>query len=522
MSRPVVILLILLALGVGGAFLLHESKPAKAVAEKPATEAAPPAVEASEFQQSADMLATGTASKATGKGDQQTKILEDQVDYLQQQVLTLQQENSNLIDKLASIQRGSTTKGAGAGTAPMPNSAPGACAPPQVNSDGEEPDFVGIGIELLKTRALQELPVPTLTVERKEVEKRIAKWLGTQFPRDYGVKQGRALASLGVIPAPVNTIGLKAAFLSYQLGGWYDADDRTLYMAEHTGDPMGADKENALALGYGYLFKHFGATLFPPDAPPPTLDARLSREAVIAGDAALMRFLHAIQNPEKGGGGGVGEDPDDPSRAVPIPNFLRELELLPFSVGFDFMQSMHSIGEWEQVNATYKRPPVAGAEILDSQTYLQDTPFMLEPISADVTVNGLAPLWEDTLGPLATVILLKQHVAEPVAADTSTGWANDRLLTYASTGGEGRDNVVWRSVWRSSDAADAFFSAMRDGLLSKYKDAKPVAEAPAGVFHLNVPGHLILLKRTGKGSDVVYVDAVDPSFAKAALEKFAP
>ncbi len=41
-------------------------------------------------------------------------------------------------------------------------------------------------------------------------------------------------------------------------------------------------------------------------------------------------------------------------------------------MGFDFMQSMHSIGGWEQVNATYDRLPTASAEILDPQLYLAE------------------------------------------------------------------------------------------------------------------------------------------------------
>jgi len=520
MSRPVVILLLLIIFGVGAGVLLttqkpFESKTKPVVAAKPSAPAPAPAP--SEFQGAADMLNTGKSQPATG-GDQQIKILQDQVDYLQQQVNSLQQENSGLIDKLASIQRGGAGMPAVPGTPINPGDA-SSCAPPKMTTDNEQPDFVGIGIELVKTRALEQLPIPTVTVERKEVEKRIAKWLSTQFPRDYGVKQGRALASLGVIPAPVNTVGLKAAFLSYQLGGWYDADEGTLFMAPA---PEGStDKENALGLSYGYLFKHFGSTLFPANPKPPTLDARIARESLLAGDAALTRFLHSMQNPEKGGGGGVGEDPDDPSRAVPIPNFLRELELLPFSVGFDFMQSMHSIGEWEQVNASYKRPPIAGAEVMDSQTYLQETPFMLEPLSDDAHVAGKAPLWEDTLGPMAMVLMLKQYVAEPVAADTAPGWANDRLLTYA-TDGESRDHAVWRTVWRDSNAADAFFSALREGLLSKHKGVTPTPNLPPGTFQLVKPGHVVLLKRTAKGSGVLYVDAVDQAFAKAAQEKFAP
>jgi hypothetical protein len=381
---------------------------------------------------------------------------------------------------------------------------------------------VGIGFELVKLRGIKDIPLPTVTVPRVEVQKRIAAWLATQVPADHGRLQGRALAALGVIPEPVDTMALKAEFLSHQIGGWYDPAEQTLFLAAPAGDGTGEGepKENALALSYGSLLKRFGPTLYPEHGNLTTLDARLSRDCLLAGDAVLLRFLHSIQDPQHGGGGGVGDDPDDPSRAVPIPNFLRELELLPFMVGFDFMQAMHSLGDWEQVNATYQRPPVAGVEVLDAGVYLSETPFTLRAIEMpDVTVNGAAPFWEDTLGPMATTVLLKQRVPEPIAVDTAPGWRNDRLLAYAAEG-KPRGHVVWQTLWRDSDAADGFFSAVRQWLQGRYKDAKPPAPAGQGVFELENGDRFIRLQRTHNGSGVIVVDAADASFAKSAIVKF--
>jgi hypothetical protein len=388
----------------------------------------------------------------------------------------------------------------------------------------DEPDFVGIGIELLKMRGIQDIPIPTVTVPRAEVEKRIVAWLATQVTADHGRLQGRALADLGVIPEPVDTIALKAAFLSYQIGGWYDPAEQTLFLArqDEGGIVNDANKENALALGYGSLLKRFGPALYPKNQKLTTLDARMSRDCLIAGDAALLRFLHALQNPKTGGGGGVGEDPEDPSRGVPIPNFLRELELLPFAVGFDFMQAMHSIGEWEQVNATYQRPPVAGVEVLDARVYLSEVPFKPRAIELpDVVVNGVTPFWQDTLGPMATVVMLKQRVAEAIAADVAPGWVNDRLIAYDAEG-KPRGHVVWQTLWRDTDAADGFFSAARQWLQGRYKNAAPPAQAsPSGVFTLESGDRFVQLQRTHGGKGVILVDAADARFAKGAILKIA-
>ena len=477
----------------------------------------PPTDAPTDLAQAASAMQALTPGKGPGPSPEEPpapgsamKVLEEQVSYLQGQVDILRKENSTLLDKLASITK-SPAK-------PAQNAS--ACEPP--STAGESPDFVGVGIELVRTRALQDVPIPTISVDRSVVQNHISAWLTTQFPAQHGRLQGRALAALGAIPEPVDTVALKAAFLSHQIGAWYVPEDQSLYLAETGELPEGEKpKENALGLAYGYLFKRFGSKLLPSGAKSMTLDARLSRESTLAGDASLTRFLHTLQNPKSGGGGGVGEDPDDPSRSVPIPNFLRQLELASFSAGFDFMQALHSIGEWDQVNAAYNRAAIATAEILDPELYLNATPFVLQPIDIpDAKVNGDTPFWQDTLGPIATVLLLRQHAPEPIAADTAPGWANDKLLTYAAKG-KTREHAVWQTLWRDTNAADSFFSAMRQGLLSRYKGAKPAANAPDGVFQIESGGRTVVMQRTNKGIGVLFIDAADAAFAKAAVAKFA-
>lgn len=454
------------------------------------------------------------------EGGKSVKVLEEQIEYLQGQVDILRKENSTLLDRLATLT--APAKGTGAMPPQSPQSQnPAACEPPKPESEKEAPDFVGVGIEIVRTRELKDVPIPTISVDRAVVQKHIAKWLETQFPADHGKLQGRALVALGAIPEPVDTVALKAQFLSHQIGAWYVPEEQSLYLASEGELPVGMErKENALGLSYGYLFKRFGSKLFPSGSKPLTLDARLAHDCVLAGDASLTRFLHALKHPASGGGGGVGEDPDDPSRSVPIPNFLRQLELAAFLGGFDFMQALHSIGEWEQVNATYNRLPKTGAEVLDPQLYLNETPFALQPIDfADLKVNDAAPFWQDTMGPMATVIFLRAHAPEPIAADTAPGWANDRLFTYAA-GDKPRGHAVWQTLWRDSNAADAFFSAMREAQLSRYKGSKPATNAPSGVFMLETGERTVIMQRTNKGYGVLFVDAADAGFAKAAVERF--
>lgn len=519
MPRSVVLFFVLAAAGIiAGVTLSHRAPVTVSETPRSSVEAmAAPDLTGAASGLSA-LTGDGTVTKGvTASRTSQTKIFQDQISYLEQQVEALQKENAGLRKRLGAVE-GFPNAAAPAFT-PMP-AAP--CDPSSVPPK-EVPDFVGIGFELVKLRGIKDVPLSTITVPRAEVEKRIAAWLATQVSPDHGRLQGRALAALGVIPEPVDTMALKAEFLSHQIGGWYDPDEQTLFLAAPAGDAVseGEPKENALALSYGTLLKRFGPTLYPKHGNISTLDARMSRDCLLSGDATLLRFLHAVQDPKHGGGGGVGEDPDDPSRTVPIPNFLREVELLPFMVGFDFMQAMHSIGDWEQVNAAYQRPPVAGVEVLDAGVYLSEAPFTLRPIEMpDATVNGAVPFWQDTLGPMATTVLLKQRVPEAIAVETAPGWMNDRLLAYAADS-KPRGHVVWQTLWRDTDAADGFFSAARQWLQGRYKDAKSPAQVPAGIFQLENGERFIQLQRIHNGTGVILVDAADASFVKSAILKFA-
>lgn len=399
--------------------------------------------------------------------------------------------------------------------APEILAAPSASIP---QPDDEAPDYSGIAVELVRMRELQTLPQIAEKMSREAVLQRITHWLTHQFPGDYGLREGRALAALGAIPMPVDTVILRAAFWSHQIGAWYDAGDETLALVEQAeGDDA---KENALGLAFAQLFREHGTKLFKMDGKPLDSDAWLSRLGLIAGDAAFTRLRHALAHLRSGGGGGVGEDPDDPSREIPLPAYLRERDLAAFGVGLDFVSSLHGLGKFEQVNAAYDRPPVASIELLEPSLYLAEKQFKTDTTGwTDVTVGGLSPIWDDTIGAISLVLLLKQYLPQPMAADVVPGWRGDRLLVYPSTAQQ-RDHVAWQTFWQDSNAADSFFGAMRQTMLNRYKKARLDAKAPRGVFKLDGPDRFVVLTRTHGGRGVFFADAADASFADAAWRKF--
>ncbi|MDZ4290263.1 MAG: hypothetical protein U0984_20020, partial [Prosthecobacter sp.] len=214
---PALLLGLLVLLGGGVAFFMTHQAPEMPALLRPDAVSAPP-------------------SAPTEQGEdlrKQISLLEGQVEYLQGQVTALQEENAQLIAKLGSL---------GMKGAPKMeiNAAP-----------DEPPDFVGMGLDMMKLRKLQALPIPTTAVRQAEVEQAILSWLRRQQPDDEGPRFGLALAALGWIDKPVDPLPLRAALLVRQHGGWYDMEAQTLLTvddSDKTGKPA-ADKPLAIAYG---------------------------------------------------------------------------------------------------------------------------------------------------------------------------------------------------------------------------------------------------------------------------------
>jgi len=445
---------------------------------------------------------TSTAPKESAEDlRQQISLLEGQVEYLQGQVGALQDENAQLLQKLGTLGMKGVAK-----MDPVP-------APTD-----ELPDFVGLGLDLMKFRQLKALPIPTTGASQVEVEQAILAWLRQQQPEDEGPRFALALTALGWIEKPVDPLPLQARVLALQLGGWYDHASGTLLVIDEKPETGKPSPDRPMAVAYGQLFREYGSTLFPtPGKAPLSTDERLARLSMITGDAALTRFLYSIQNPIPQSPTDLpAEDPDHPLNQVPMPVYLKELSLFPFARGFEFAQSLHSAGAFAQLNAGYSRPPVSCGEVIEPERFLD--PNRLPPAQIELPsteIAGEKPYWDDRLGRFATFTALRAYNSDEDAGQGTRGWKGDRLLAYAAPD-HPRDHAVWQTLLLTQEDGAAFFKAMRSCLTQRY-DAKPTIDEP-GKVTLEAQGrHLRLMTNRG-GQGVLLIDAATPAFAEAALQ----
>lgn len=445
----------------------------------------------------ANPLLAVAPSKATTDDEKQIELLQGQVEYLSDQVKALQQENSDLIDRLAKlgIKDGGPMKGE-----PAPMAAPD--------------DFVGLGEELLSLRELQALPMPTVAVPQTQVQDVILAWLRRQYPGDFGQREGAAFAALGAIPQPIDTLPLKAGLMARQIGGWYDDQAETIFMVDPADKPDGlpVQSDPVLGLAYATLLHQYQKALLPATAAALTTDERQARFGLLGGDAGLIRFLRDLKQFKGPNPDAIPvDDPDHPLNLVPLPAYLRELELFPAVHGFSFAQALHSIGGFAQVGAAYGRTPDSTADVLDPQRYVDEQRLPVPRIEWKTTeVQGAKPFWDDRLGQYATLVFLKRYNDTQAAIDATRGWQSDRFAAYAAgTGSSQRGHAVWETRWITSEQAALFAKAIKE-CLKQFYDV-PNADQP-----FTAQGRHVSCLHTAGSPSVLMIDAATKDFAEAA------
>jgi len=499
MLRPSVLLPVLILLGLVAAGLLWWTPTSEVVVAKQAL---------TPFQNILDqnpLLIMPVVPGAPKADDPQVQILQSQVQYLEDQVRALREENSQLVDQLAKLGMKN-----GVAKMAMKVEEPPANIPT---------DFVSLGAEMLADRELQDLPMPTVLAPQADVEKVILDWLKQQHSDDFGTREGAAFAALGAIPNPIDTLPLRAALLVRLIGGWYDNQKSTLYLVdpEDVVDGMPVMSDPVLGIAYGNLLHHYQKSLLPEPTKQLATDERMARLGLLGGDAALQRFLRDLKqfkgpDPNKL----PAEDPDHPLNQVPMPAFLRELEIFPLTQGFFFAQAMHSLGGFKQLSTTYGRPPESTADVLDTERYLAEQPTPLPRITwPSIKLDNTEPFWDDRLGQYAALAFLKRYNAEEAAGEAIKGWMSDRFLAYALKGDLARrGHAIWQTRWTSGAQMNKFYQAMQECLQQFYDVKSDAAEA----LQFQAHGRSVRLLRIKSENSVLLIDAASDDFAKLAVK----
>lgn len=226
-----------------------------------------------------------------------------------------------------------------------------------------------------------------------------------------------------------------------------------------------------------------------------TTDEQLALQALIEGDAMLVTALYQhedLSSVDWDRLTGLIMEAEQPLYTDGLADhevWLR-LKRFPYEAGRRFAASFLENGAWQGLNGCYTHPPRSTEQILHPSRYLGlDSPGEEPDQPSEVVVPALdrvlgdewRPALEDTLGELAVGLFLGQVLPEEQAWSMAEGWDGDTLVVWERE--DGRQLVVWRTVWDNSAEAVEFEEGATLLIPQRYAPVQPI-EPPQGL-----PGH---------------------------------
>ncbi|GAB4497572.1 MAG: hypothetical protein OHK0052_09390 [Anaerolineales bacterium] len=309
----------------------------------------------------------------------------------------------------------------------------------------------------------------------------------SDFLADYTPEEAAndsvVLWAFGLLPKEYDLLNLYRELLSEQVAGFYDDDERAMFVVQGQGflgpqrmtyahEYVHALQDAAYDIDDGLGFN---------DA---QCDADSERcaaiQALLEGDASLTEqfWLYQHATPED-----MQEIMDFYSQySSPVydsaPAFLQEDFLFPYTAGKDFVQALYNKGGWDAVDAAYLTPPVSTEQILHPEKYGDDVPQVVTlPNLQAVLGTDWEQLDAGIMGEWYTYLLMARannpviRQSDANARHAAAGWDGDAYAVYRQTSGEAVA-LAFSLVWDTPEDAGQFREIF-GAYLSERTGAKP-------------------------------------------------
>ncbi len=283
-------------------------------------------------------------------------------------------------------------------------------------------------------------------------------------------REGDAYKALGLISLSLDYQQLMIALAEEQVGGYYDPQNDTFYLADWI-DPEIQAEVIVHELTHALQDQHFHIDHFVSRIRGNS-DAMLARAALAEGEATWISMAYA-----KGAGDlehyypSLEPDEVDTQQVTAgahVPHFLQSFLMFPYIKGLNFVNYGRRNGGWKRLNQAYADLPVSTEQILHPERYFdqRDDPVAVRLTFLDVLVEaGWQPIFEDVLGEFVTRHLLSSLGNHAEATRAAAGWDGDKLQVFRRDG-----ELAWvqLSVWDSKQDAHEYAAAM-ERVMSKQK-----------------------------------------------------
>jgi hypothetical protein len=345
----------------------------------------------------------------------------------------------------------------GCSAAPSAGRSPGKApevlaAAPQALADGgadaTDQRVLAMLERVAKARGLPaQRPVRSRVLARDELLAVVRSHVEKEVPEDVIRNEGEFLVGLGLVPPSFDYVASVLDLLESQLAGFYDPDDRTMYLAA---DLTAAAAEATLAHELVHALQDQYYALGPRLAYRPEASDRASAvQGLAEGDAtsAMMDVLlarvsrRAIDLPDELFAIDVEASVETPELRA-VPRVLRASLIAPYVDGVAFVHALRRAGGWAAVDRAWRDPPQTTEQLLHVDKYEAREPAEEVGVPQAPPGAGWRPVYDDVFGEQGLRIVLEQWLSRRAAASAAEGWAGDRLALYRSGIAEGGPDAM--------------------------------------------------------------------------------
>lgn len=293
-----------------------------------------------------------------------------------------------------------------------------------------------------------------------------------ELPPDKAMREGLFYRALGFISADFQLRQFIGEFLSDQVAGYYNTQDKTMNTILFSGGELGDSLPFLEQIIYAHEFthalqdQHFDLqALF--NSVDDNADQASAVQALIEGDATYMMqayTFYAMQNNLVNPAEALSADinADIPAGTPDI--FVKEVNFA-YLEGLTFVNYLQSVGGWRAVNNAFYNLPQSTEQILHPEKYVAgESPIIVElPDMLPVLGDGWEYIITRTVGEFYMREYLDLHLRAPVARNAIAGWGGDSMAIYYQPD----SNAV---AWILGIAWDAPILAEQDQFIDAYNE----------------------------------------------------
>ncbi len=360
-------------------------------------------------------------------------------------------------------------------------------------------------------------------VSRPQVEKFMTGKIREDYPPEEMHVQEATLKAFGFVSSEFNLEKFLVAFYTEQAAGFYEPDQKTMYIADWPPPELQA-LVMAHELTHALQDQNFDLKKF--------LEAEKKNDATAARQAVAEGHAMAAMIQKMVGPADLGTLPSlEPMMSglaaaqmqqYPVfssaPYFFRFQALFPYTEGMGFMQKGLGLGGWKKLNSVFLHPPETTKEFFENSVYFNSESLpkiSLPRPPAFESAPGYKRLSENTLGELGYRALLGQFISEQEAKSAGSQWLADRYILYERSSPHAYA-LVARSRWASSEAALEVFRSCHTILAQKYPELTAERSSAADLFAgSSANGRVVLMRR---GSECLWAEGVPAKQAETMVK----